>query len=176
MLAVGTVPAVVVGLTFKDAIEQAFDHVAVVLVCMAATGVWLWRTRGVMPQARGIGVRVALLVGCAQAVAILPGCSRSGWTIATALMLGVAPAESARFSFLLSIPAILGATVLELSELSEPVQWGPLLAAVVLAGVVGFLCLGWLVRLVRGMQLHRFAYYLWSVAVVGGLVLALRQG
>lgn len=173
MLALGTIPAVVIGLTFKDTIERAFDAIGVVLACLAATGLVLWRTKAVVPTDREIGVKVALLIGCAQAVAILPGCSRSGWTIATALLLGVAPAKAARFSFLLSIPAILGATVLELSDLpAEPVSWGPILAAVVLAGMVGFLCLGWLVRLVRGMQLYRFSFYLWSVAVGGGILLA----
>ncbi len=171
-LILANVPIGVVGVFARDRVEAAFDQTQWILIALAVTGAVLFSTRFVRRGERDVDLRSALLIGLAQAVAILPGCSRSGWTIAAALALGVAPASAARFSFLLSIPAILGAAVLELKDLDGgSTGVGTLALGGVVAAVVGFLCLGWLVRLVRSMELHRFAYYLWALVLVAFLFL-----
>ena len=181
LLVLATLPAAVIGLLFKDRIEAAFARPSLVLVAFVATGILLWRTRGrtVAREADDLlerpSLRVAMLMGCAQALAILPGLSRSGWTVATGLYCGLPAVVAARFSFLLSIPAILGAAVLTLPEAKGgDVSLPALLLGFVIAALVGLLCLSWLLRLLRGMALHRFAPYLWSVAALGFAVLLWR--
>jgi undecaprenyl-diphosphatase len=171
-LVLGNVPIGVVGVLAEDPIKSAFDNPDWILAALALTGAVLFATRFARRGEAEVDLRRAMIIGLAQSVAILPGCSRSGWTIAAALVLGVAPAAAARFSFLLSVPAILGAAALELSEVDSSGSSAPalLLGGLVSAGV-GFLCLSWLVRLVRNMELHRFAYYLWILAIVGAISL-----
>jgi undecaprenyl-diphosphatase len=112
----------------------------------------------------GITWRIALVVGCAQALAVLPGISRSGATIATALLLGVGRPRAAEFSFLASVPLILGSVVLEVPELrTGPAGPGVLVAGFVTSFAVGVLALRWLVGLVRRGRLHWFAPYCLAV-------------
>ncbi len=119
-LVIGTVPAVVVGLVAYDAIEKVFHTVGLTAAMLPVTGVFLLFTR--LSRDRGLGVSplLALLIGAAQAVAIVPGVSRSGLTVGTALLLGVKKDEAVKFSFLLSLPAILGGAVLKLAKAAGP--------------------------------------------------------
>lgn len=174
LLVLGNVPAIVVGFTLKDPIEGLFTSPWAVFAAMAATAAVLWSTRRVLPGNGAPVPRTALLIGCAQAIAILPGASRSGWTIAVALWLGLKPEAAARFSFLLSIPAILGALVLQLADGGEmETGVGPLLLGFVVAALTGLFALRWLVALVRRMELFRFAIYLCILVVVGAAWLLL---
>lgn len=162
MIAVASVPAAVVGLGFGEAIDQAFSSPVVVGVCLLVTGAVLFGTRFVRPGSCGFGWRRALVVGLAQAVAVLPGISRSGATIAAGLYAGAAGAAAFEFSFLLSVPAVLGAAVLELPELAtaglDPVMAGLGAAVALVSGLVAL----WLLRrAVAGGRLHIFAYYCW---------------
>lgn len=168
LLLVGSIPAGVVGLLFKDQVEGAFRIIPFVLAALAVTGVALKASDRFPRRQLPLTMKIALLVGCAQALAILPGFSRSGWTIIAGLALGLEPREAARFSFLLSIPAILGAAFLQIVDQPASASSVPTLAAaVVIAFVVGLLCLRWLVALVQSMSLGRFAWYLWALSAVG---------
>ncbi len=169
-IVLGSVPAALVGLTFQDRIEGAFGNIGFVLVALGLTGILL-KVSDRLPRRRvELGARIALVVGCAQALAVLPGVSRSGWTIVAGLALGLPPREAARFSFLLSIPAILGAAFLQLWQQPASVSsWPAIGVAVAAAFIVGLLCLRWLVALVQSMALGRFAWYLWVVSVVGAV-------
>lgn len=122
----------------------------------------------------------ALIVGLTQGFAVLPGISRSGTTITTALYLGVSRPEAARFSFLLSIPAILGAVVLKFdpSVFSGEDGGSAILiytAGAVAAGAVGYLCLKLLVSLLQKARFFHFAWYSWAVGVLGLLYLVLHS-
>jgi undecaprenyl-diphosphatase len=117
---------------------------------------------------RGVRSRDALAIGCFQAVALLPGISRSGSTISAGLLCGLDDEVAARFSFLLGIPAIVGA---EVSELSTVLSLGreaavPLAAGTVVAGLVGFVAIAGFMRLMQAGRLHYFAYYLWPLGIV----------
>lgn len=172
LILLGSIPAGVVGIGLASRIEPIFEHMDFVLVFLALTGVMLWFSEWIPRRNRPLGPGIALLVGCAQALAILPGFSRSGWTIVTGLGLGLAPREAARFSFLLSVPAIAGATFLQFVGKPAPVRSLPvLLLAVTIAFLVGLACLRWLVQLVQRMSLRRFAYYLWALVLVGALAI-----
>jgi undecaprenyl-diphosphatase len=159
LLCLGSIPAAVVGLGLRDVIEPFFSSARAAALGLFVTAGFLWvgeavRSRraraGIAP--RPIDARAALLIGAAQALAILPGISRSGSTIATALVRGTDTAQAARFSFLLSVPAVAGAVLLEVPGLARDGGFGPELArALVVTFVVGVLALRFLLAfLARG--------------------------
>ncbi len=172
LVCVATVPTALIGVTLEDTFEHLFSSVTPVAIALVVTGAVLFATRWVgdapTDAATRLGIGTALLIGLAQGIAITPGISRSGSTIALALFLGLPRELAARFSFLLSIPAILGAVVLK-SRHGIPlddVAWGAVFAGFLAAVVVGYGALVMLVALVKRGGLHRFAYYLWPLALV----------
>jgi undecaprenyl-diphosphatase len=172
-LIVATLPAVIAVLLLGDFFEAQFEAPAVAGVCLLVTGAILWTTRRTLPgaQAPEPGWGAALAIGCAQVLAILPGISRSGTTVAAALALGVAPVAAAEFSFLMSVVAITGAAVRMLPELSSvgAGQVGALAVAGAAALVSGVAAILLFVRLLRTRAFYRFAYYAW---VAGAAFLA----
>jgi len=172
LLALASVPAAIVGLLFQGWFERTFDSLAVVGVDFLVTGTVLWSTRLVRPASRGEpAAGGALAIGLAQAVAILPGISRSGSTVATGMWVGVDPVRAAEFSFLMAMPAIAGAAVLELPDLASgtaSVGAWPLALSFATALVAGVFAIRLLVRLLARRAFHRFAPYCW---VLGGVTL-----
>ncbi len=160
--------------------RQAFEHPMVAAVMLLVTGVVL-RAAGRAGEGKrslsGIGGADAAVVGLAQAVAIIPGISRSGSTIAAGLFRGMEREAAARFSFLLSVPAILGAGLLELRALAELGETWPappvLLPAVAAAAVSGVLAISLLLGVVRRGRIGLFAYYCWLVGGAAVLWLCL---
>ncbi len=167
MLGIATLPAVAVGLGAKDFVAEQFSNPMVVGVALLVTGVIVWTTRITAPRAQADRptLRVAILVGCAQAFAILPGISRSGTTVAVALALGIAPAAAAEFSFLMGIIAIAGASVLMLPDLQaiSPEASTGLVLGGLAALVTGVGAIALFVRMLKAQSFHLFALYCWPV-------------
>ena len=113
---VATIPAVIVGLGFKDYLEQTFTSILMVCLMLIVTGIMMILSRYLPDRGRLVNTGRSLLIGCAQAAAIMPGLSRSGSTIFMGMLLGVNRETAARFSFIMSLPAILGAAVLNLGD------------------------------------------------------------
>lgn len=168
----GTIPAVVAGGLFGGYVSSALRSPLVIAATTAGFGVLLW-----IADARGgrerdethIGWRDALVVGLAQAIALIPGTSRSGITITAALFLGLHRQAAARFSFLLSIPVILAATCYELLQLyrePEPAQWGALLVGALAAGLVAYLTIRGFIALLGRIGLAPFAIYRLFLAAI----------
>jgi len=167
----GTIPAGVVGALLHGAIEGLFSSGLAAMAFLFLTGEVLWLTRhhSVFPSKGELRWSDSLIIGLAQACALLPGISRSGTTIAAGIMRGVDRVRATQFSFLLSVPAILGAALLDIGKISS---WprghlSVLIVGAVVAGVVGYGALRLLFRLVRRGQIHWFAYYCWTVSIVG---------
>jgi undecaprenyl-diphosphatase len=176
MIAVGSVPTAIMGLLFARVAEELFGTIRLVGFALLITGLFLWFTRRLGTEGRLLNEmrwRDALIIGIAQGIAIIPGISRSGATIATALYLGIDRELSGRFSFLLSIPAIVGALVLSLNGnlFSSNLPVGVILAGSLSAALVGYSALRILLRIVKRGQLHNFAPYCWLVGA-GALVLS----
>jgi len=175
-IAIGTIPAGVIGYLLRDKLDAVFANITYSAVFLLITGCVLFATRWSREKKTGVGWLDGLIVGCAQAVALLPGISRSGSTIAASLFRGLARSEAFEFSFLLSIPAVLGAALLKLKD--SPLLHGnagpslPLLLGIAAAFLTGLLALFWLRRLLLQKRLHWFAYYCWAVGAVA-LVLSL---
>jgi undecaprenyl-diphosphatase len=160
-----SVPAAVVGLAFGHVIDRAFSSPLLVGLMLLATGGVLFGTRYAQPHGKTGWLRT-FLVGVAQAIAIVPGISRSGATIAGGIYLGMERKEAFEFSFLLAIPAIAGAFFLEVRKVDLAVLNPPALAvgvmAAFLAGLASLFVLG---RAVAGRKLHWFAYYCWAAGL-----------
>ena len=171
LLAIGSIPAGLVGLLLADLFERAFHSLLLVGVGFVVTGLILWSSRRGQerlldrePTAAGAGG-----IGFAQALAIVPGISRSGTTIAAALWLGVEPVRAAEFSFLLAIPAVAGAAVLQIPQLTggiESVGAGPLAVSFLAALGAGVFAIRWLLGLLRSQAFHRFATYCWVLGAI----------
>lgn len=176
-LGVATLPAVVAVLIAGDFLEAQLESPAVAGAGLLLTGSILWTTRRTIGTAHTSkpGWLAAVLIGCAQACAILPGVSRSGATVATALALGVKPTAAAEFSFLMSVIAILGAGVRTLPELggAAPELIAPLMTGALTALVSGFAAIWLFVRLLDSRGFHYFAYYTWAMGVLVLAVLGL---
>ena len=158
LIILGSVPTAVVGLLFKDSFEAMFASVTAVGVSLLITAALLLAAGLAGRPRRGLEETRswhALLIGLAQGLAITPGISRSGSTISTALLLGLERELAVRFSFLLSIPAILGAVALQALDLPPGLHlaWTPLLLGALVAGVSGWLALRLLLGLVRRVRL-----------------------
>ena len=173
---VSAVPAGVVGVLFKDQLEEAFASPAMVGGALIFTGIVLTATRFI-PKGEGeVSFLKAIWMGIAQAVAILPGVSRSGMTLAAARASKVDAEKSAEFSFLMSAPPIAGAALLEFlksmkaTEAATEVSWGLTIYGCVLAAVVGYFSLKLLVKALKGRWFWLFGPY---CIVVGVLTLVL---
>jgi len=185
VLIVATLPAVVVGLPIKILGEAVLENTLLAGAMLVATGaILLWAARlpvGQQPYA-ALPYGQALLIGLAQAVAILPGVSRSGATISTGIAVGMTRNEAASFSFLMAVPAIAGAALLEIIEMTThhspsatPRSTLALGAAVSFA--VGLGALAWLVRWLERGRLQYFAYWCIPVGLlVIGWQLSVRSG
>jgi len=165
-LAVGTVPVAVVGLGVRDHIERLGAHPGIVGAILLVNGTLLLLSRRFGSGAMTLTcltLRAVLIVGLAQSLALLPGISRSGITIITALWLGVERDTAGRLSFLLAVPAVLGATVVELTEVLHQGgagnDWFAVLAGTAVATVSGYAAILILLRLVRQGRMYVFGPY-----------------
>ena len=165
---VGSIPAVGIGLGFKDIFEALFDNIAAVSGALIFTGLILYCSSFVKQGDKEHSIVTSILIGCAQAVAIIPGVSRSGMTICAALFLGLSPKEAARFSFLLAIPAISGAGFLTVLDVSGGFQL-PLsvsIVALVSSFGVGVIALKWLLGWLEQGKFHYFGIYCLAVGLI----------
>ena len=165
-IALATLPIVVVGVLFKDAVEAHLRTTTVIGATTLVFGIALWwadgrRWRGDVDAAHVPSHWQALLVGCAQALAVVPGTSRSGVTVAAALALGFARTTALRFSFLLAIPAIAGAALLTALETptSAMPPWSDLALGFALAAASAFVCIAAFIRFVERIGMAPFAVY-----------------
>lgn len=177
-IAASAVPAGVVGLLFKEELESAFSSPRMVGAALLFTGVVLIATRFLPRGDRDVSFGRAILMGLAQAVAILPGVSRSGMTLAAARGARVEAASSAEFSFLMSAPPIAGAALLEILKgagdaalaPSAEVPWGVTIYGCILAAAVGYVSLAALVKTLKGRGFWMFGVY---CLAAGALALAI---
>jgi undecaprenyl-diphosphatase len=177
MLVLGTIPAVIAGLTLGPTIERSFSEIAVVGVGLLITGSFLLVSKRFNRdgEKRGrtldeVSATDAVLVGLVQSAALVPGISRSGSTIVAGLGRGFSRETAARFSFLLSIPAILGATVYEMPKarfLSEDAITG-YVAGFLAAFLIGYIAIAIVLRCLEHRKFYVFGYY--CLAVGGGIL------
>ena len=168
LIIIGSVPTAIIGLLFHRVAERLFSSVFLVGCALILTGILLLLTRWLPKDGKEIrefSIVDALVIGVMQGLAIIPGISRSGSTIATGLFLGLDKETAARYSFLLSIPAIVGAEILSLKDVSFQAFDIVTLLGTLTAGVVGYGALTLLLYILKRGQLHFFVPYCWLVGV-----------
>jgi undecaprenyl-diphosphatase len=169
LIILATIPTGLMGIFLKDWFESFFSQPKLVGGMLLITGMVLWLTRWTKKEGRGMvkmGWVDSILIGIAQGVAIIPGISRSGATISTGLFCGLDRELSARFSFLLSIPAILGATVLEINKMDlGGALWTTLIGSAVAFGV-GLLALTLLIKIIKMGKIFNLSYYCFGLGIL----------
>jgi undecaprenyl-diphosphatase len=169
MVLIGTFPTFLIGIFFRSSIENLFGSVSVVGVTLVVTGFILAITKFIPEnynRSEVVGILVALAIGTAQGLALIPGISRSGATIVCGLLCGLKRDMAARFSFLLAIPAIIGAIVVQLNaEALGKVGLLSLISGSISAALVGLIALKILMGMVRRGNLFYFAPYCWALGL-----------
>ena len=166
------IPATFVGVFFNDEIEALFGGALTLVGSMLlVTGLLLFLADKAKASAKKVGIKHAILIGISQAIAILPGISRSGATISTAVLLGIDKEKAARFSFLMVVPLIFGKMAKDI--LSGDIQYEtttfiPLVIGFIFAFLTGMFACKWMIKLVKNSQLKYFAYYCFAI---GGIVI-----
>jgi len=164
-IALATIPAAIAGLLFADWIEAHLRSPLVVVTTLAGYGLLLALADRLGSQNRDISsvtIRDAIMIGCAQALALVPGTSRSGVTISAAMAMGLTRQDAARFSFLLSVPVILLATLYKGTSMllgSEAIAWGILAVGALISALVAYLSIEFFMRFVNAIGLVPFAIY-----------------
>ncbi|HSQ34506.1 MAG TPA: undecaprenyl-diphosphate phosphatase [Candidatus Binatia bacterium] len=172
LLATASLPTAIIGFVGKDFFEALFKKTSYLGFCFLFTAAVLLASRLLRLKRKLPDFPAAFIIGVAQGIAIIPGVSRSGMTIAVALILGLGFEFSFRFSFLLSIPAILGALWLESGKIPwQGGHWPQLLLAVLVSALAGFLALKLLQRILIREKFHRFAIYLMVLGVFSLIIL-----
>lgn len=171
LLIIGTIPGALVGFFLEDLVDGAFRNPYLIAFALSFFGLVLFLLDKYSKHLRNIGeitLRDAVLIGLAQAVAVIPGVSRSGATISAGLALGLSRVGAARFSFLLSTPIILGATVSQLPDLmkenfDEAIVWG-----IAFSALSGYLAIKYLIKFVEN---HSYEFFFWYRLVLAGVIL-----
>lgn len=175
MILVSMIPVFIVGMFFKDKVEALFGHgLLLVGICLCITAVLLylseWLSKRRTDGGHEVGYKDAIIIGCAQAVAVLPGLSRSGTTIATGLLCGVKKESVTKFSFLMVLVPILGEAFLELldilsGEVTSTLGIVPMLVGFLAAFLTGCFACRFMIDIVRRQKLIYFAIYCLCVGV-----------
>ncbi|HEU4962627.1 MAG TPA: undecaprenyl-diphosphate phosphatase [Bacilli bacterium] len=179
LLIIGSIPTAAIGLIFKDFFDRVFSSGATIGVEFILTGIIIWWADAAAKgwkKEREMGYTDALLIGTLQGAAILPAISRSGLTIAGALFRGLDREFAARYSFLVSVPVILGANLLELKDALELSSTGggaglvglPEILGMVAAAIAGYAAIKYMIRILVTKGMRQFAWYVW---ILGALIL-----
>ena len=171
LLVIGSIPTGIIGLAGKDLATGLFHNMTVVGFCLLVTGGLLFVSERLRAKGAGrteLSIGDALITGTLQGLAILPGISRAGATISGLLLRGVDGDTAARFSFLLALPAVFGATLLSLKDLqSVPTGEIPIyIAGTFFALLVGLFSIHFLLAIIRRRRLFLFALYCWAVGAI----------
>lgn len=170
---ISMIPAMIVGFTLKDPIEELFLNPFFVSLMLIVTGILLFLTRFVKNPEKEMNGWRAILMGIAQSLAVIPGISRAGSTISTGLYFGINRNIAATFSFLMVLPVLAGAMILEIKDVLEigldSVSFGGLSAGFFASFISGYVALSYLIKLLKREKFHYFAYYCWAVGI-GGVI------
>ena len=177
-IVLATIPAGVLGLKFEHMVEHLFRNPLLIAASLVIVSMVIWACDRYGAKSAGLEkltIGQALFIGCAQALALVPGVSRSGITISAGLMAGYTRESAARFSFLLSTPVIAGAAVLKLAKIRlAPGEAVPFIAGVVCSAVVGYLSIKFLLTYLNRHSMNLFVWYRLALAAAVVLLWAAR--
>ena len=163
------IPAAIIGFFFDSEVELLFNgNLTIVGIMLIVTGLLLFMADKAKVTEQKINLKTAFLIGISQAIAIIPGISRSGATISTAVLLGIDKENSAKFSFLMVVPLILGKVskdILDSENLISDQSLYPLLIGFIFAFITGIFACKWMIKLVKNSKLKYFSYYCFIIGL-----------
>ena len=166
---ISMIPAAIIGFFFDSEVELLFNgNLTIVGIMLIVTGLLLFMADKAKVTEKKINLKTALLIGISQAIAIIPGISRSGATISTAVLLGIDKENSAKFSFLMVVPLILGKVskdILDSENLISDQSLYPLLIGFIFAFITGIFACKWMIKLVKNSKLKYFSYYCFIIGI-----------
>ena len=170
LIVVGSIPAGIIGIILNEPVNTAFQNILPIAVAFIVCGIILYSVKFAHEKSDTIKYSAAILIGVAEGIAIIPGISRSGATIVVALLLGISHEKAFKFSFLLSIPAILSVLgynfVTRSGELaSAGLGWPEILTGVIVAMFIGYFALKLLWNILAKKKFHLFAFYCWLLGI-----------
>lgn len=172
LLVVATIPAGIIGVLFEDDISHTLSTLAVIGVTLIITGIFLWIIRNIVGTKGEAHISIvdAIIIGCAQALALIPGISRSGATIIAALLVGINRETALRFSFLLYIPVGIGSIVFSINDIvQDPLIRGlaiPFTIAFIASIIATFFALKWFMNIMKEGKLKYFAGYCFVIGII----------
>lgn len=178
LVIIGSLPIVVLGLFFEDAITTTFRSLWVTVAMLAGIAVVLffadWMADRNIRELQQLTWKHGILFGLAQACALIPGVSRSGMTISGGLFMGYTRSAATRYSFLLAIPAVFGSGLYKLTDIGngdDHTAWGPTIVATIIAFFVGYVVIAWLIRYISTHNFRGFVIYRLGIAAVVAVLL-----
>ncbi|MDX9848905.1 MAG: undecaprenyl-diphosphatase UppP [Anaerolineaceae bacterium] len=181
LVVLSTIPAILGGLFLKDQVEAAFQSVQITAIFLLITALLLWVAERLSQQVNrmeDLSTLDAFIIGCFQVLAIFPGLSRSGSTISGGILRKLKREEAAKFSFLMSIPVMLGAGVMSMNDLIQVPDLSEflpvLLVGLITSAVVGFLSIHWLLKFLNNNKLGLFSIYCVGISILTLVVNAFR--
>jgi len=172
LIIVGSMPIVILGLLFQDDIDHTFRDLRLTATMLIVFGIILLIADRVGKQERtldDLSVKHGLGFGLAQALALIPGVSRSGGTTSAGLLMGYTRAEAAEYSFLLALPAVFGSGLYKLTDIGkdgQTAQWGPTILATIIAFAVGYVVIAWLMAFIKTKSFVPFVIYRLALGVL----------
>jgi undecaprenyl-diphosphatase len=167
------IPTAIIGFTFKSFFESMFKSNLQIGIALIITGIILYLASTIASRIKSTGKPLsaisAFIIGIFQGIAVAPGISRSGTTISAGLLQGISAKEAAKFSFLLSIPAVLGAAAFEVKDMAKSsvsIDWIPFLLGAVIAAIIGYFAIKFLLKLLEEKKFQWFAYYCWIIGII----------
>jgi undecaprenyl-diphosphatase len=173
LIIIASIPTAIIGIVFEDFFKSLFSSVLTTGFMLLITGLFLYIVE-IINQSQldieGFKTHNAILVGIAQGLAIIPGISRSGSTIVASLFQGLDREEAARFSFLLSIPAIGGAGILEINTVVNSglkgISWFQIIFGTIASAIAGYVAIKYLLHILKNGSLKVFSYYCWTIGII----------
>ena len=170
LILTASVPTALIGLLLKKFIGWTLTDPLIAAFCLVVTGGFLLVSKKIKIQKNrdqgfGLNFKQALIIGTVQGMAVFPGISRSGSTIVAGLFLGMSPGNASRFSFLISLPAILGASLLDFSESQNSLDLFQIVLGILVSFITGLFAISWMVNLTKRIQFKAFAFYVIFVSL-----------
>jgi undecaprenyl-diphosphatase len=170
LVILGCIPTAIIGVVLDRFITAFFSSLLIIGIALIVTGIILWLTR-MTKGSRNIDAmnsKDALLIGTFQGFSLIPGLSRSGFTISSGMFRGLDSSLAIRYSFLLSIPAIIGAILLHINDVSGLATINPGYVAIgmIVSFIVGYVFIVALIKIIKNRRFHHFAYYCWIAGVL----------
>jgi len=164
-LIIGLIATALVGFTFRDLFKSFFYNLTIIGIAFIITGIILTLTKN-KPTNKKLNYKSSFIIGLVQGFALIPGISRSGSTIGIGLLKNINKDQLIKYSFILSLPAVIGAAIFELKDINLITNTTPLIVGTIVSLIVGYISLTYLIKIIKKGNFHNFSYYCFIIGII----------